>query len=73
VLQSLSAAEWKARYRAAAEALAQVDVEELAALTDEEALRRTLSLSCFTDERLPASEWSGLVEQQVLFNRINLR
>lgn len=64
--------ELRARYRAMAEALARVEARELAEMTDEEALRRTLSLSRFTDEPLPPSDWSGLVEQQALFHGIPL-
>jgi len=60
----------RAQYRASAKALARVEAQALAALSDDEALRQTLSLDRFSDEPLPSSEWSGLVEQQALFNRI---
>jgi hypothetical protein len=72
VAEAPSFDELKTRYRAAAAALAQVDREELAALSDDEALRRTLSLRAFTTEPQPPSQWSGLVVQQALFHRIKL-
>ena len=63
-------AELRARYRAAAEALDRVQLEELAALSDHEALNRTRSLTLFETMPRISSEWSGLVEQQALFHRI---
>ena len=65
--------EWRAWYRAAAEALERVRLEELAALSDEEALKRTLSLKLFAALPDASSEWSGLVEQQALFRRLRPR
>ena len=62
-------AELRARYRAASEALASAQAQELAALSDEEAFARTLSLSLFSGEPMPSSESSGLVEQQAIFRR----
>lgn len=61
----------KARYRAAAEALDRVHLEELAALSDHEALKRTLSLRLFVTMPRSSSDRSGLVEQQALFHRID--
>ena len=39
--------EWRAWYRAAADALERVRLQELAALSDQDALKRTLSLTLF--------------------------
>ena len=64
-------AELRARYRAAAEALERVHLEELAALSDQEALKRTRSLTLFATLPRTSSDWSGLVEQQALFHRID--
>ena len=66
-------AESRARYRAAAEALDRVQLEELAALSDQEALKRTRSLKLFAALPSTSSEWSGLVEQQALFHRLDRR
>lgn len=63
-------AELRAWYRASAEALESVRVEELAALSDGEALNRTLSLELFVAVVRRSSDWSGLVEQQALFRRL---
>jgi hypothetical protein len=62
---------WRKRYRETAEALERVELQELAALSDAEALRRTLSLRLFAG-RLPTSPSSGLIEQQTLFHRQRL-
>ena len=59
----------RTQYRAAADALERVQLEELAALSDEQALKRTRSLRLFTVTPRPSSNWSGLVEQQALFHR----
>ncbi len=71
-MPSPSLNELKAQYRARAKALAEVADEELAALSDEEALRQIFALECFTDEPPSTSEWSGLVEQQALFTKLRL-
>ncbi len=63
--------ESRKRYRASAEALDRVWLEELAALSDEDALKRTLSLRLFAAMPNASSEWSGLVEQQALFRRLD--
>jgi hypothetical protein len=65
--------EWRAWYRAAAEAVDRVRLEELAALSDEDALKRTLSLRLFAPLPDVSSEWSGLIEQQALFRRLHPR
>jgi hypothetical protein len=59
----------RAWYRASAEAQERVWLQELAALSDEEALARTLSLRLFVSMTPRSSDWSGLVEQQALFHR----
>ena len=58
-------------YRASAEAWERVRLQELAALSDEETLKRTLSLRLFAAMPDAASDWSGLVEQQALFRRLD--
>jgi hypothetical protein len=65
--------EWRAWYRAAAEALERVRLEELAALSDQDALKRTLSLTLFEPMPNVSTAWSGLVEQQALFRRLDSR
>lgn len=62
--------ELRARYRASAEALERVWLQELAALSDKEALNRTLSLRLFVPLPRASSDSSGLVEQQALFHGI---
>lgn len=61
--------ELRARYRAAADALERVRLEELAALSDDEALTRTRALRLFGTRPIPSRDSSGLVEQQALFHR----
>jgi hypothetical protein len=63
----------RARYRAMAEALEQVHLEELAALSDEDAVARMLSLKLFRPARREPNEWSGLVDQQRIFARAQRR
>ena len=60
---------WRKVYRARAEALAVVEAKELAAMTDEEALRQIESLSVYEAPWEENPEYSGLVEQQALFHR----
>jgi hypothetical protein len=55
------------------DALAQAQLEELAALSDEEALRRTLSLELFTSDPLPPRSESGLVKMQAILQRASRR
>jgi hypothetical protein len=59
----------RARYRSAAEALERVQLEDLAALSDEDALTRTRSLRLFATQPTPSRESSGLVEQQAVLHR----
>jgi hypothetical protein len=65
--------EWRAWYRAAADALECVRLQELAALSDQDALKRTLSLTLFEPMPNASTAWSGLVEQQALFRRLDPR
>jgi hypothetical protein len=65
-----SLAELRARYHASVEAVERATSKELAALSDEEALRRTLSMRLFENTEPSTTEWSGLVEQQALFRRM---
>jgi hypothetical protein len=64
-----SLAQLRIRYRAAAEALERVQLEELAALSDQDALARTRALRLFIEEPAPSRDSSGLVEQQAAFHR----
>jgi len=60
---------WLADYRATTEELERIAARELAAMTDEEALRRIHLLGpCPTPWR-ERPDWSGLVEQQAFFHR----
>ena len=63
-------ADSRAAYRASVIARDRVWLQELAALSDEEALGRTLSLRLFVAAPSSSSDWSGLVEQQALFRRL---
>ena len=60
---------WRKVYRERAEALAVVEAVELAAMTEEEALRQIMSLSVYQTPWEENPEYSGLVEQQALFHR----
>ncbi|HEY8749657.1 MAG TPA: hypothetical protein VIM11_16860 [Tepidisphaeraceae bacterium] len=62
-------AEWLARFRATTEKLETIRARELAAMTDEEALRRMKLLSIAGTPWRERRDWSGLVEQQALFHR----
>jgi hypothetical protein len=66
-----SLAELRASYHVSAEALERVRLQELAALSDEDALNRTRSLRLFAPTPAASSQWSGLVEQQALLRRID--
>jgi hypothetical protein len=59
---------WRARYRATTEALERLRVRELAAMTEEEALRKIASLCTCEPPWRERPDWSGLVEQQALFH-----
>jgi len=63
-LQEKLAAEYHARW----EAVETVKAQELAALTDERALQMILSLGA-VDAWRERPDWSGLVEQQAIFQR----
>ncbi len=59
---------WGEQYGATREALEIMRVRELAAMTDEEALLKMMSLrSCDEPPHQPRG-WSGLVEQQAIFH-----
>jgi hypothetical protein len=62
-------AAWRANYLATSEALARIWTAELAAMTDEEALRRIKALVTPGTPWRERPDWSGLVEQQALFHR----
>ncbi|HVS72127.1 MAG TPA: hypothetical protein VHQ47_12805 [Phycisphaerae bacterium] len=57
------------KYLEAAEALERIRVQEAAAMTDEEALRKLHSLGTIQNAWRDRPNWSGLVEQQALFMR----
>jgi hypothetical protein len=59
---------WRAAYRATSEALESLRIRELAAMTDQEALRRIKSLCVCEPPWRERPDWSGLVEQQALFH-----
>jgi hypothetical protein len=60
---------WRARYRETSEALARIWTADLAAMTDQEALRRIEALVTADTPWRERPDWSGLVEQQALFHR----
>ena len=60
---------WRAAYRATSEALETIGARELAALTEGEALRQIKSLCMLGPVWRERPEWSGVVEQQALFQR----
>jgi hypothetical protein len=60
---------WRERYRATSEALEIVRAQEVAAMTDEQAFRKTLSLRLFAEVPREPNDWSGLVVQQAIFHR----
>lgn len=61
--------QWRLAYRATSEALERIRARELAAMTDEEALRQILSLCTAEPPWRERPDWSGLVEQQAAFHR----
>jgi hypothetical protein len=63
-LQEKQAAEYRARW----EAVETIKAQELAAMTDERALEIIRSLSAVEGWR-DRPDWSGLVEQQAIFQR----
>ena len=58
-----------AGYEATVQALERIRARELAAMTDEEALRKIMSLAVSETPWRERPEWSGLVEQQAIFQR----
>jgi hypothetical protein len=56
-------------YRALVEDLECIRLREIAALSEEEALRQLAVLACAETPWREQREWSGLVEQQALFQR----
>lgn len=64
-----SKAAWRAAYFARTEALETVRAQELAAMTDEEALKQIESLCVPEEPWRERPDWSGLVEQQAIFHR----
>jgi hypothetical protein len=64
---------WLIDYRATTEELARIRTREIAALTDEEALKQILSLCTAQPPWRERPDWSGLVEQQALFHRRSKR
>lgn len=61
--------QWLLAYRATSEALERLRARELAAMTDEEALRQIELLCVAQPPWRERPDWSGLVEQQALFHR----
>ena len=62
-------AHWLALYRETMEELERIRARELHAMTEEEALRRIMSLGTCEPPWRERPDWSGLVEQQALFHR----
>lgn len=60
---------WFAAYRETTEILERIRARELAAMTEDEALRRIMSLSVVGTPWRERPDWSGLVEQQDIFHR----
>ena len=60
---------WRAEYRARNEALERIRARELAAMTDEDALRILKSLTACETPWRDRPDWSGLIEQQAIFRR----
>lgn len=60
---------WLAAYRETSEILERIRARELAAMTDDEAWRRIMSLSVVGTPWRERPDWSGLVEQQDIFHR----
>jgi hypothetical protein len=60
---------WRAQYHATIDELERLRVQQLAAMTDEEALRIIHSLCVAEEPWRERPDWSGLVEQQAYFHR----
>jgi hypothetical protein len=61
--------EWRAEYFARTEALETVRTREIAAMTEEEAVKQIRSLCVAETPWRERPNWSGLVEQQAIFHR----
>jgi len=59
----------RAAYRQLSQRLAQIEMDQLAQMTDEEALRQILSLVVAEEPWRERPDYSGLVEQQALFRK----
>jgi ferric-dicitrate binding protein FerR (iron transport regulator) len=59
---------WRKAYRETTEALERIRAQELAAMTDETAVREIRSLRSFGPARRERPDGSGLVEQQAILN-----
>ena len=62
-------AQWLKTYRETSEILETIRTREIAALTDQEALRCIRALVVAEKPWRQRPDWSGLVEQQALFHR----
>ena len=65
--------QWRAAYRDTAEVLERIRARALHAMTEQEALRIIESLCVAEPPWRERPDWSGLVEQQALFQRQKLR
>lgn len=61
--------DWRAAYRAGMEAVERVRAQELAAMTDDRAREIMTLLVAAESPWREKREWSGLVEQQAIFQR----
>jgi hypothetical protein len=64
---------WKSSYRETSEALETIRLQQLAAMTESEALRQIQSLGTVGTPWRESETWSGLVEQQAIFHRRRTR
>ena len=61
--------QWQKEYRRRTELLETIRMRELAAMTEEDALRIIKTLGVVEPPFRERPNWSGLVEQQALFHR----
>lgn len=61
--------QWRTEYFARTEALEKARTREIAAMTEEEAVKQIRSLSVAETPWRERPNWSGLVEQQAIFHR----
>jgi hypothetical protein len=61
--------QWRARIRATTEALERIHARELFEMTEEDALRKIMSLCICEPPWRERPDWSGLVDQQAAFMR----